>query len=322
MPNKLKTFFVNSWKIVNKIVAELANILIHPVFAIPISLLTAVLWATNVISLFVACAIIISCLITLVGFSRLPSIKNLSMLWRLPILIIISVILVLAGYKFGNWALEHYQQQKQVVQVKTQPSQIKEPPTAEEIASAVFKKLPKQPIPEAKRPFFIVAPKLIFDKFNKVQSLDLIITNIGKSPANPMFGYTFISQVYPMPILITHPQSFTNDFVVGLIMVIHEPSIKMMELKGDQYVFLYLRYTDLNSKKKYSQSFYFERVIYKNGLIEYSDASSEHKREMDSIRKGNCSYIEELINSGADEKTIRKALKDHPHEEMKNINEY
>ena len=125
-----------------------------------------------------------------------------------------------------------------------------------------------------------------------------------------MFGYTFIFQDNPPDIiLMTHPQSFSNDLVVGMCRVIHEPSIKMMKLKGKQYVFLYLHYTDLNSKKKYSQSYYFERVIYKNGIIEYADASGEHKKEMDDIRKTNCSYIEELVNSGADEKTFRDAMK-------------
>jgi hypothetical protein len=174
---------------------------------------------------------------------------------------------------------------------------------------------------EEKRPFFDVLPKLIVDKSNNIQSLDLVIRNVGKSSANPMFGYSFIFQMNPMPTLIMHPQSFTNDIVVGTGKIIHEPSIKMMELKGEQYVFLYLYYTDTISKKKYSQSFYFERVIYKNGIVEYSDASLEHKKEIDSIRKANCQMIEDLVNSGADEKSFRSAMKEHGIE-VRNITDF
>lgn len=184
-------------------------------------------------------------------------------------------------------------------------------PTAEEIAKEVVKQPPDQPTEEVNRPYFTVEPKLIMDKFNNVEWLDLIITNAGKNPANPTFGYTFIFQFHQIPILGVHPQSFTNDFVVGLPKVIHELTIKKMELKGYQYVFLYLHYTDIISKEKYSQSFYFERVIYKNGLIEYADASTEHKKEMDGMRKAPpCSIVEELVNSGADESTFRAAMEE------------
>src|SRR5271169_2325356 len=187
--------------------------------------------------------------------------------------------------------------------------------TKEEIAEEVIKKLPNRTAKELNRPYFAARPKLIIDMFNHVQSLDIIIANIGKNPANPMFGYTIIYQDNPPDLIfIVHPQSFSNDLVVGMPRVIHEPSVKMMKLEGKQYVFLYLHYTDLNSKKTYSQPFYFERIIYKNGMIEYSDASSEHKKEMDIIRKANYSYIEELVNSGADEKALRNAMKQHGQE--------
>ncbi|MGD0819426.1 MAG: hypothetical protein ABSA71_01620 [Desulfomonilia bacterium] len=192
---------------------------------------------------------------------------------------------------------------------QSKESEQKIPPSAEEIAKEVIKKLPKQPNSEARRPSFTAEPKLIMDKLNNVLSLDFKITNVGTSSAMPMFGYSFIFQLHPIPTLLTHPQSWTNEIQVGRSTFVHEPSIKMMELKGNQYAFYYIHYTDVTSKKKYSQAFYFERVIYKNGFIEYSDASTKHKKEMDGIRKGNCKFIEDLVNSGADENTFRAAMK-------------
>jgi hypothetical protein len=162
---------------------------------------------------------------------------------------------------------------------------------------------------EVNRPYFTAEPQLILDEFNKVDRVDITITNVGKTPANPMFGYTIIYQRQQKSKVLIHPQSFTNDLVVGLSRVIHETSIKMAELEGNQYVFLYLHYTDLNSKKEYSQSFYFERVIDKNGVIEYSETSMEHKKAIDAIRQiPVCKLTEEMVNSGRDEKTFRAAM--------------
>jgi len=56
-----------------------------------------------------------------VGISRLPSIKTIPSLWRLPILIMIAVIISISGYKFGNWALEQYNQQKKTYKTEPKP---------------------------------------------------------------------------------------------------------------------------------------------------------------------------------------------------------
>ena len=169
-----------------------------------------------------------------------------------------------------------------------------------------------QPIPEVKRPFFIndTSPKLIFDKNNKIQFLDWYLINSGHGIAADMLGYSLIYQERPKePIVSLHPQTWVNEFPYGRGTIFHNPSVKMMDLKGKQYAYLYIQYKDKVTKKLYSQDFYFERTIYPNGFIEYSDAGTEHRKEIDKIRKDGYGYVDKLIKEGADIDKIHAALK-------------
>jgi len=104
---------INSENQYERFLARLAKILFHPAFSIIVSLILAVLWATNVINIFVACAISIACFIALVWFSRASFMHKLSLSRRLIYLLTAVVILALAGSLFGNWALMQYYKQKQ-----------------------------------------------------------------------------------------------------------------------------------------------------------------------------------------------------------------
>lgn len=175
---------------------------------------------------------------------------------------------------------------------------------------------------EENRPFFTVdSPKLIMDQNENNKILDFKITNTGKRPANSMFGYSFIFQEKPIPVLIIHPQSWVNDFPYGQRSIFHTPVIKEIEPQGLKYAYLYIQYIDIFTKNKYSQSFYFEQTIYKNGFVEFSDAGSQHKKEIDQLIKVNLAFVDDLVKSGADQDTITAAFKKHGLE-VHNVNEF
>jgi hypothetical protein len=128
-----------------------------------------------------------------------------------------------------------------------------------------------------------------------------------------MLGYSFIYQEGPKDdrIFSIHPQTWVNEFPYHDGTIFHDPSVKMMALKGKQYIYLYIQYKDKVTKKQYSQNFYFERTIYPNGFIEYSDAGKEHREEIDKIRTASFGYVDKLIKEGADIDKIHAAIKKH-----------
>ena len=158
-----------------------------------------------------------------------------------------------------------------------------------------------------------MSPKLIVDKNNKIQFLDWNFMNIGQGITTDMIGYSFIHFEGPKELILNtiHPQTWVNEFPYHAGTTFHDPNVKMMELKGKQYAYLYIQYKDKVTKKRYSQAFYFERTIYPSGFIEYSDAREEHRKEIDRIRTGSFGYVDKLLKEGADIEKIHAAITKH-----------
>lgn len=219
------------------------------------------------------------------------------------LLIIITILILVTGFGMLVW-----------------PTPPQKPLTAEEIANAVVNKIP--PASAIDRPYFVnnISPQLIRDKNNNVMFLNWYLINIGKGIATDMLGYSFIHSegtkdtIKDTNLNTIHPQTWAREFPYGMGTIFHDPSVKMMELCGKQYAYLYIQYKDKVTKKQYSQAYYFERTIYRSGFlefIEYSDAGKEHKREIDKIRTVGFGYVDKLIKEGADIDKIMAALKKH-----------
>jgi hypothetical protein len=98
----------------------LFNTVIHPAFALILAVVLVVLVTTNVISLIVAFSIGIAWVVSMLWIARSNLVKGLTVFSRLVLLLVIGLLLLGIGNRFGNWALEEYKKQKASEQ-KPQP---------------------------------------------------------------------------------------------------------------------------------------------------------------------------------------------------------
>lgn len=251
-------------KIASWIISGFGNIFMYPAAATVICLLTGVLWATGVISLFVAFAVVSACIITFVGISRTQFVKNLPTMWRWPVLIFIDVILAIGGYTFRNWALTQHHQQAQTPEAVNKPEN-KEAPIAQpkqvekskQLATrdASAKKETKQRVKTEKtklmeRPYFVLyGPEIIKTtpelkkQFGTDYALQITAANTGRHTAGNIYTRQIIvDQNFKMKPGITDG-SKGNEIAAGTGSTYHTGLIFPSEIVPSYVVFA-IKYQD------------------------------------------------------------------------------
>ncbi|MFY9531973.1 MAG: hypothetical protein WBC04_15235 [Candidatus Acidiferrales bacterium] len=112
---------------VDQALEALFGFVCHPAFALIIALLLAAQAATNLISVIIAASIFGAWVVAVLWIARSKPIKNLTVLFRLLLVLVVGAVLAFAANEFRNWVMKKYQLQKNA----EQPNQSPAPPPPE-----------------------------------------------------------------------------------------------------------------------------------------------------------------------------------------------
>jgi hypothetical protein len=117
--------FPRAMPVVDSTIEGLFKIFDKGAFGIICALLLVVLVATGVIPLIVAASLIGVWLVSIIWIARLDSVKSLTVLSRLAVLMIAGTVIYFSANKFGAWAISQYREQRRLEQGEVSKSSTK-----------------------------------------------------------------------------------------------------------------------------------------------------------------------------------------------------
>jgi len=117
--------FPRAMPVVDSTIEGLFKIFDKGAFGIICALLLVVLVATGVIPLIVAASLIGVWFVSIIWIARLDSVKSLTVLSRLAVLMIAGTVIYFSANKFGAWAISQYREQRRLEQGEASKSSAK-----------------------------------------------------------------------------------------------------------------------------------------------------------------------------------------------------